>query len=412
MNPLRVNLGPRSYDIAFAGESTPHPHPPPQGGRGLEASRNLLPPPPGRGEGWGGGRLSGEPSTPHPNPPPQGERGLDAFARRVAPKSALAFVVSDGNVRSHASAVASALSSAGFRTETATVPPGEESKSVAVAHTLYDRLADLNADRKTLVVAVGGGVVGDLAGFVAATYNRGLPLLMVPTTLLAMVDSSVGGKVGVNHPKGKNLIGSFHQPAGVWVDPAYLDTLPDREFRSGLAEVVKYGVILDPEFFAYVEANVAAILKRDPAAIRHVVARSCRLKADVVEQDEREETGLRAVLNYGHTFAHAFETVGGYGAWLHGEAVSAGMVCASRLAEKLGRVPAGFPQRETQLLTSLGLPVTPLRHWLIDAMVDVMRRDKKAEAGKLRFVLPTRLGHVELVDGVPESLVREVLTSA
>lgn len=358
MNPLRVNLGPRAYDIAFAGA---------------------------------------EPFA--------------AFARRVAPTSALAFVVSDEHVRSHAAAVAADLAGVGFRAETATVPAGEGSKTAAVAHSLYDRLADANADRKTLVVAVGGGVVGDLAGFVAATYNRGLPLLMVPTTLLAMVDSSVGGKVGVNHPKGKNLIGAFHQPAGVWVDPAFLDTLPDREFRSGLGEVVKYGVILDPEFFAFAEANVGAILRRDPAAVLHIVARSCQLKADVVERDEREETGLRAVLNYGHTFAHAFETVGGYGAWLHGEAVAAGMVCASRLAEKLGRVPADVTARQVELLAAFGLPTAPLPGWPIDAMIDVMRRDKKADAGKLRFVLPTRLGHVELVDGVPEVLVREVLAN-
>src|SRR5207302_4191247 len=181
-------------------------------------------------------------------------------------------------------------------------------KSFTFAAALYDRLAELPADRNTLVVAVGGGVIGDLAGFAAATYNRGLPLLMVPTSLLAMVDSSVGGKVGVNHPRGKNLIGAFHQPAGVWIDTSFLETLPEREYRSGLAEVVKYGVILDAEFFAWLEAHADALLQREPAAVRHVVARSCRLKADVVERDEREETGLRAALNYGHTFAHAFET--------------------------------------------------------------------------------------------------------
>ncbi len=358
MTPIRVNLGPRSYDIAFA---------------------------------------DGEPA------------GFAEFARRVAAKSALAVVVSDGNVQAHASAIADALGMVGFRTESATIPPGEESKAIGVATSLYDRLAAVLADRKTLVVAVGGGVVGDLAGFVAATYNRGLPLLMVPTTLLSMVDSSVGGKVGVNHPRGKNLIGAFHQPAGVWIDPAFLDTLPDREFRSGLAEVVKYGVILDPDFFAELERDATEILARDPAAILRIVARSCRLKADVVEQDEREETGLRAVLNYGHTFAHAFETVGGYGAWLHGEAVAAGMVCASRLAEKLGRIPAELTHRQIEILAKFGLPTAPLRNWPIEAMIDVMRRDKKAEAGKLRFVLPTRLGHVELVDGVPEELVAEVL---
>jgi 3-dehydroquinate synthase len=302
-----------------------------------------------------------------------------------------------------------ALREAGFRTAVATVPAGEGSKSLAELSRLYDALYDMAADRRTAVVAVGGGVVGDLGGFAAATYNRGLPLLMVPTTLLAMVDSSVGGKTGVNHPKGKNLIGAFHQPAGVWIDTAFLDTLPDREFRSGLAEVVKYGVILDADFFEELEANAGAILDRDPERLQAIIARSCRLKADVVEKDEREETGLRAVLNYGHTFAHAFEAVAGYGTWLHGEAVAAGMVCAGRLAERLGRVPDGFTRRQAQLLEAFGLPTAPLPGWPADALIDAMRRDKKAAGGSLRFVLPTRLGHVELVDGVQESLVREVM---
>src|SRR5262249_49731318 len=202
---------------------------------------------------------------------------------------------------------------------------------------------------------------GDLAGFVAATWNRGLPLLMVPTTLLAMVDSSVGGKVGVNHPRGKNLIGAFHQPVGVWIDTALLETLPDREYKSGLAEVVKYGVILDADFFGWLEGHREAVLARDPGAVRHVVARSCRLKADVVEQDERELTGLRAVLNYGHTFAHAFETVGGYGSWLHGEAVAAGMVCARTPAQRRGVVAAEVTPRPNRPPAEVELPTPPHR---------------------------------------------------
>jgi 3-dehydroquinate synthase len=276
---------------------------------------------------------------------------------------------------------------------------------------VYDRLAANWADRQTLVVAVGGGVIGDLAGFVAATFARGLPLLMVPTTLLAMVDSSVGGKVGVNHPKAKNLIGCFHQPVGVWIDIGPLKTLPDREFRSGLAEVVKYGVILDAELFAYLEGNISALLSRQPEAIRHIVARCCRLKADVVEQDEREETGLRAILNYGHTFAHAFETVGGYGNWLHGEAVSAGMICASRLAEGRGMIPHDLTQRQEKLLSLLGLPIAPERR-PIDDWIAAMRQDKKNLEGKIRLVLPKRLGEVALFDDVLESDVREVLEKA
>src|SRR5205814_2695256 len=211
----------------------------------------------------------------------------------------------------HAQQSAESLTAAGFAASTAVLPPGEEQKALATASRLYDQLAEAQADRKTLVVAVGGGVVGDLAGFAAATFNRGLPLLMVPTTLLAMVDSSVGGKVGVNHPRGKNLIGAFHQPAGVWIDTSMLLSLPEREYRSGLAEVVKYGVILDAEFLAFLEANVAGLNERAPDVLEYVVARCCRLKADVVQQDEREETGLRAVLNYGHTFAHALEATTG-----------------------------------------------------------------------------------------------------
>ncbi len=333
--------------------------------------------------------------------------GIGPFARARC-RGTLAVVVADENVVAHADADAASLSAAGFRANVKVVPAGETSKSLEVAARLYDRLAELYADRKTLVVAVGGGVIGDLAGFAAATYNRGLPLFMVPTTLLAMVDSSVGGKVGINHPRGKNLIGAFHQPAGVWIDTDVLETLPGREYRSGLAEVVKYGVILDPELFTYLEEHGEAVLRQESEAVRHVVARSCRLKADVVEKDERELTGLRAILNYGHTFAHAFETVAGYGAWLHGEAVAAGMVCASRLAERRGLISAEVTSRQVRLLESLGLPVAP-ESWPIDDLLAVMRSDKKNEAGKLRFVLPRRLGEVALFDDVPEDDVRAVL---
>ncbi len=335
--------------------------------------------------------------------------GLGAFARACAPKSELALIVTDENVDPHADALAAALKSAGFRTSTVIVQPGEETKSLAWADELYDELAELNADRRTLVVALGGGVIGDLAGFAAATYNRGLPLFMVPTTLLAMVDSSVGGKVGINHERGKNLIGAFHQPAGVAIDLDYLKTLPEREFVSGLAEVVKYGVILDAGFFDFLEHSVAAILSRDPAVLETIVARSCELKAGVIQMDEREETGLRAKLNYGHTFAHAFEIAAGYGTWLHGEAVSAGMVCAAKLAEALGRVPGSFTARQTALLGAFGLPTRVLPEWDAEEMIATMRRDKKSVGGKLRFVLPTEMGNVELVDGVDEALVARAM---
>jgi 3-dehydroquinate synthase len=229
--------------------------------------------------------------------------------------------------------------------------------------------------------------------------------------LLAMVDSSVGGKVGVNHAKAKNLIGAFHQPAGVWIDTAALTTLPEREYRSGLAEVVKYGVILDADLFAFLEANVEPLLDRESRTTQLVVSRCCRLKANVVEKDEREETGLRAVLNYGHTFAHAFETVSGYGTWLHGEAVAAGMICASRLAERRGLIPHDVTERQERLLKQFGLPTAPQK-WPVDDLVEVMRSDKKTLAGKLRFVLPRRLGEVALFDDVPETEVRRVLTES
>ncbi len=335
--------------------------------------------------------------------------GLGPFASQRVPGRS-AFIVGDENVAAHAHAAGESLAEAGFRTHRTILPCGEKQKALDVASRLYDELANSQADRGTLVVAVGGGVIGDLAGFVAATYARGLPLLMVPTTLLAMVDSSVGGKVGVNHPKGKNLIGAFHQPAGVWIDTATLATLPDREFRSGLAEVVKYGVILDAELFAYLEAHGDAILQRQPETIRHIVTRCCRLKADIVQEDEREETGRRAVLNYGHTFAHAFETVSGYGAWLHGEAVAAGMICASRLAERKGLIAPEVTERQRALLTRLQLPTAPSA-WPTAQLLQVMRQDKKVHSGRLRFVLPCRLGEVRLVDNVSEADVERVLES-
>jgi 3-dehydroquinate synthase len=333
--------------------------------------------------------------------------GVGSFARQRC-RGTVAFVVTDEHVQAHAEQVAASLGAGGFQTHFVVLAHGEAQKSLHVAATLYDGLVDLHADRRTLVVAVGGGVIGDLAGFVAATFNRGLPLLMVPTTLLAMVDSSVGGKVAVNHPRAKNLIGVFHQPVGVWIDTATLATLPDRDYRSGLAEVVKYGMILDAEFFAYLEANADAVLQRDDEAVRHVVMRCCRLKADVVEKDEREETGLRVALNYGHTFGHAFETAAGYGSWLHGEAVAAGMVCASRLAERLGRVGAEVTKRQRELLERFGLPTQPAP-WPVADLLTTMRSDKKAIAGRMRLVLPSRLGAVELVEDVPLAEIMAVL---
>jgi 3-dehydroquinate synthase len=257
-------------------------------------------------------------------------------------------------------------------------------------------------------------VVGDAAGFAAATYARGIPFVQVPTTVLAQVDSSVGGKVGINHSQGKNLIGAFYQPLGVFIDTATVNTLPDRDYRSGLAEIVKYGVILDSEFFAYLETNVDGLNQRDPKVLRYVITRSCRLKADVVEQDEREVSGLRAVLNYGHTFAHAYEALCGYGTLQHGEAVAIGMLNASRLAECCGLVSNEITQRQNSLLSGLGLPThLPATARLeVDQVIERMQLDKKTVAGQLRFVLPTALGHVELKSDVPEADVRNVLEEA
>ena len=236
-------------------------------------------------------------------------------------------LITDDNVhKPHAMQVAESLGEQDIDVDVIVVEPGENSKSPEIALSLWQGLLDLDADRKTVVAAVGGGVVGDLAGFIAATFARGLRFLQVPTSLLAQVDSSVGGKVGINLPDAKNMIGAFHQPLGVLIDTATLATLPPNEFRAGLGEVVKYGAALDAELFAYLETNAAALLAHDREVLAHVIARCCRLKADVVERDEYEQSGLRAVLNFGHTFGHAFETLSGYGTILHGEAVAIGMM--------------------------------------------------------------------------------------
>jgi 3-dehydroquinate synthase len=318
-------------------------------------------------------------------------------------------VITDEHVEDpHASAVAAALAEEHLDVDLVVIESGEPSKSVETAQELWDKLLDLGADRKTFVAAVGGGVIGDLAGFVAATFGRGLRLVQVPTTLLAQVDSSVGGKVGVNLPGAKNMVGAFWQPVAVLIDTDVLATLPAREYRAGLAEVVKYGVILDPDFFEWLESHTAELNRRDGVSLRRAIARSCELKAWVVSQDEREQMGLRAVLNYGHTFCHAFEALTGYSQLLHGEAVAMGMLCASRLAQRLGRIDESITRRQERLLKALGLPVEPPQ---LDPerMIRAMSHDKKVEHGRLRFVLPSRLGHVELVGNVPADLVREAL---
>ena len=311
-----------------------------------------------------------------------------------------AVLITDTHVDAlYADAMGDQLIENGWAVHILVVDAGERSKASEVATDLWETMLEEGADRQSIVVAVGGGVVGDLAGFVAATFARGLSLFQVPTTLLAQVDSSVGGKVGINLPSAKNMVGAFWQPQGVLIDVDVLKTLPDREYRAGLAEVVKYGVILDADFFAYLEDHTGEINAKSPAVLRPIVERCCQLKANVVENDERETTGLRAVLNYGHTFAHALEAAGKYGQLLHGEAVSMGMMCAARLAERMGRVDDAFVTRQLALLEALELPTeTPETNG--DELITLMHHDKKVDDGRLRFVLPDKMGHVELVEEV------------
>lgn len=332
----------------------------------------------------------------------------------VAQLAKKALVVTDKNVQPlHTKEITSALKKNGWNHEQFVMEPGETSKSLDVITKIYDQLVGMKADRYTIMIAVGGGVVGDTAGFAAATFARGIPFVQVPTTLLSQVDSSVGGKVGINHPQGKNLIGAFHQPLGVLIDTETLKTLPERDFLSGLAEVIKHAVIFDLSFFEYLEKNVAGLNARTPEVMRLIVAASCRFKADVVEQDEHELTGMRAKLNYGHTFAHAFENLSGYGELLHGEAVAIGMVYASKLAEKLGHISSDITERQQKLLEAVSLPIALPENITLSAddILASMQRDKKTVGGKLRFVLPTKLGHVEVFNDVPEETVREVIES-
>ena len=293
---------------------------------------------------------------------------------------------------------------------TVTLPDGEEHKNWQTLNLIFDALLQHGCDRKTVLFALGGGVVGDMTGFAAASYMRGVPFVQVPTTLLAQVDSSVGGKTAINHPLGKNMIGAFYQPQLVVCDLDVLGTLPSREFSAGLAEVIKYGPIADMAFFEWLETNIDPLMARDRAALAHAVRRSCEIKAQVVGADERE-SGLRAVLNFGHTFGHAIEAGMGYGAWLHGEGVGAGMVMAAELSHRLGLVDDAFVARLKVLVQRAGLP---LRGAVLDAAdnagryLELMRVDKKAEAGEIRFVLIDGLGRA-CVRGAPDALVREVI---
>lgn len=296
------------------------------------------------------------------------------------------------------------LESAGMNVDRVILPDGEQYKSLSVLESVFTALLQKPHGRDTTLAALGGGVIGDLTGFAAASYQRGVRFIQIPTTLLSQVDSSVGGKTAVNHPLGKNMIGAFYQPASVVVDLDCLSTLPPREFACGLAEVIKYGIILDADFFCWLEENLDALLALDGMAMAYCIRRCCEIKADVVAADERE-SGVRALLNLGHTFGHAIEAEMGYGNWLHGEAVAAGMVMAARTAQRLGQFNEQDVSRIIHLLTRAGLPVTGPKSMTSDAWLPHMMRDKKVLGGELRLVIPLAIGKSEVRRGVPHHLV-------
>lgn len=326
-----------------------------------------------------------------------------ALGRRCA-------VITDENVaRFHLGPVLESLRQAGFDPVASTVPAGERTKRLSVVGRCYDQLAAARLERRSFLVALGGGVVGDLAGFVAATYLRGIPFVQVPTSLLAQVDSSVGGKVGINLRSGKNLVGAFYQPRLVLADLDTLRTLPDREYRSGLAEVIKYGLIADARLFRHLERQLPRLLAREPEVLEEVVARCCRIKAEVVAEDETE-SGRRAILNFGHTIGHALEAISGYGRLLHGEAIAIGQVAEARLSARLLGLPDEAVVRIERLLAAAGLPTRI--HWTSprwERLLAAMRLDKKVVDGRIRFVLIPEIGRAEWGHGVEEPVLRQVL---
>lgn len=297
---------------------------------------------------------------------------------------------------------------ADFRTEAAILPDGEQYKTLAVWETIFDALLSKRFDRRCTLVALGGGVVGDMTGFAAACYQRGVDFIQIPTTLLSQVDSSVGGKTGVNHPLGKNMIGAFHQPRCVVADTATLDTLDDRQLSAGIAEVIKYGLINDLPFFEWLETNMDALRKRQPAALAHAIARSCQDKAYIVAADEKE-SGQRALLNLGHTFGHAIETGMGYGEWLHGEAVATGMVLAAELSAQLGWIDASAVERIRALLLKANLPVQAPTALSSEQFLELMAVDKKVLDGKLRLVLMRGLGESLITSEASTAAIKKVL---
>ena len=331
----------------------------------------------------------------------------DPSAWTGLPTARQAVIVSNATVSAlHAPALSKALAPHFRDISTVLLPEGEQHKNWQSLNLIFDHLLSHACDRKTVLVALGGGVVGDMTGFAAASYMRGVPFVQVPTTLLAQVDSSVGGKTAINHPLGKNMIGAFYQPHRVICDLATLDTLPQRELRAGLAEVIKYGPIADAVFWTWLETHIDALMAGDRVAMAHAVKRSCEIKAEVVGQDERE-SGVRAILNFGHTFGHAIETGQGYGQWLHGEAVACGMVLASDLSASLGLIPQSCADRLRRLIARAGLPVQapsmPLDQWF-----ELMGVDKKATDGDIRYVLLHGEGQA-VMRQAPRTLVEQVI---
>ncbi|VAW62626.1 3-dehydroquinate synthase [hydrothermal vent metagenome] len=298
-----------------------------------------------------------------------------------------------------------------IRHKTLVLPDGEEHKNLTVLNTIYDALLENRLDRNTTIIALGGGVIGDISGFAAASYQRGVHLIQIPTTLLSQVDSSVGGKTAVNHPLGKNMIGAFYQPKVVIADTSTLNTLEERQLSSGIAEVIKYGFIRDTVFLEWLESNIDNLLNRDPAALATAIERSCRNKAEVVAADERE-SGQRAILNLGHTFGHAIEAGMGYGVWLHGEAVASGMVMAARLSQKLGWINAADVDRVINILERANLPVTAPDAMSADQFIELMSLDKKVSDGVLKLVLYKSLGKAVISKEYTEDLLRETIAES
>lgn len=335
----------------------------------------------------------------------------NASIYEALPRAECALIVSNSTVAPlYASQLALTLEARYPKVLLVTLPDGEAYKDWQTLQLIFDVLLENGCDRKTLLFALGGGVVGDMTGFAAASYMRGVPFVQIPTTLLAQVDSSVGGKTAINHPLGKNMIGAFYQPLMVVCDLDMLATLPPRELSAGLAEVIKYGPIADMVFLDWIEGNLDALLAKEPSALAYAIQRSCEIKAWVVGQDERE-SGLRAILNFGHTFGHAIESGLGYGEWLHGEGVGCGMVMASLLSQRLGLVDSAFVERLTQLVRRAGLPVKgPVLSTSDNAgrYLELMRIDKKSEAGEIRFVLIDGPGKAKICSA-PDALVREVI---